>query len=77
MHYWGKDIDDDDDEKDMSLPFKKSTANNHFQVVVPIGKIPLLKQHVALRPPCRRFCSESYFPNPALSSLFRPPRVLG
>jgi hypothetical protein len=23
MHYWGQDIDDNDDEKDMQLPFKK------------------------------------------------------
>ncbi|MBE9460885.1 hypothetical protein IEE83_03225 [Dyadobacter sp. UP-52] len=28
MHYGGKDIDDDDDEKDMQLPFKK-VENTH------------------------------------------------
>jgi hypothetical protein len=35
MHYWGEDLNDDDDEKDMQLPFKKIDLQQSAFLFVP------------------------------------------
>lgn len=75
MHYWGEDLDDDDDEKDMQLPFKKFEI--HQVNFVPSANTAAF------------YFKNTYWPlkayygphkpqlhdHTALGSLFRPPRV--
>ena len=76
MHYGGQDIDDDDDEKDMQLPFKK-VENAHanfpfffgaetfsFNVLPPLT---MMSKYGPDRPQLDYYTF--------LGSLFRPPRV--
>ena len=75
MHYWGEDLDDNDDEKDMQLPFKKFEI--HQVNVLPIphassfyfkSKVWPLKVDYGPDKPQVQY-------HAALGSLFRPPRV--
>jgi len=73
MHYWGQDIDDDDDERDRELPFKKLDTNSFQLLYFPSHKIlndQSCSKSVALAYPVYR---HNHNPNPALSSLFKPP----
>lgn len=76
MHYWGEDIDDKDDERDMQLPFKKLDHNDvtHF-VYIPnriytstIRNIPVTTQQ-------ENNFEVTLHSNPHLGALFRPPIV--
>ncbi len=75
MHYWGDDLNDQDDDQDMRLPFKKLDFHMHNLVCVPYVRtfnyqnsiIPVAKNYP-------KFQSDAYF-DPALTSLFRPPRA--
>jgi hypothetical protein len=76
MHYWGTDIDDNDDDKDCKLPFK-AISTHSFQItflsssrIINIRRAPL-PVIVADYP----VLDESHLANPALNSLFRPPRA--
>lgn len=75
MHYWGEDLNDDDDERDMQLPFKKHDVNTPAFLFVPANKIIVLKPTVWSVE--RDFCLDRtvFYFNPAQGSLFRPPRV--
>lgn len=74
MHYMGKDIQDSDHEKDMSLPFKTS----HYQ---PIFQLAIESQVIATDK-FKFFSIQNHWPDrthyglmqSSLSSLFRPPR---
>lgn len=75
MHYWGEDMNDNDDEKDMQLPFKKFEIQQvHFLPLPPVSayifksKIWPLKVDYGPDKPQVRY-------HAALGSLFRPPRV--
>lgn len=75
MHYWGQDIDDNDDEKDMQLPFKKFEIRHvNFIPLQSVGtfvfktSIFAVKQDYGPDKPQVRY-------HAALGSLFRPPRV--
>jgi hypothetical protein len=75
MHYVGDDNNEDDDEKDMQLPFKKNDINTSAFLFTPNAKITVadprdwpVKKDFGLER------AEFYF-NPAGQSLFRPPRV--
>jgi hypothetical protein len=74
MHYWGKDLNDNDQDRDNQLPFKSIGSLAAFQPAIPVTQ-PLLAKHdpyqIQLRQP---LFQENNLPNPALSSLFRPPR---
>ncbi|WP_343586408.1 hypothetical protein [Flavobacterium sp.] len=74
MHYWGEDLNDNDDDRDMQLPFKViSSASFHFVFILddkdllpvlfnpefPQSKIPTYRSDL--------------FSDPNLLSLFRPP----
>jgi hypothetical protein len=75
MHYWGQDIKDNDQDRDMQLPFKSVEQNQTAQIVliptqtISLGKPPvmdIIKQPVL---------SDADHSDPALASLFRPPRA--
>jgi hypothetical protein len=76
MHYWGKDINDNDDDRDKQLPFK--TVNIHIiqhSFVPPIKPIALKQvgfNQLTIKYPVLK---DSYLSNPAISSLFKPPRA--
>ncbi|CAG5016194.1 hypothetical protein DYBT9275_05495 [Dyadobacter sp. CECT 9275] len=75
MHYWGEDINDNDDEKDMQLPFKKFEIQHtsldffpcisSFQFKSPGW--PVKVNYGPERP-------QGHY-NAALGSLFRPPQA--
>lgn len=73
MHYFGQDMNDDDDEEDMKLPFKKIDGPHIISVGVPAEKFILLK---AMCLNLSDHCSFNYqliHNDPASGSLFRPP----
>lgn len=75
MHYWGQDLEDDDDQEDMKLPFKKYDLTAFSFVFVSNKKTYLFKpdqihleKKFGLSKP-DNYC-RSY-----IISLFRPPQV--
>jgi len=75
MHYWGKDINDNDDERDMQLPFKKIDAHPSQVCFIPDIRVFIEKvftQSIALSYPVYKHV---YHSSLALSSPFRPPCV--
>lgn len=74
MHYLGSDIDDNDDEDDMQLPFKKITSQGHLSQGIPISKLVFVPQDFSgiVITPCNIYID--VLVDPALGSLFRPPR---
>jgi len=75
MHYWGEDFNDDDDEKDMQLPFKKYDINLFSFLYISSNKIAVVTPHNwAVERDFNIERPDFYF-NPAGQSLFRPPRV--
>ncbi len=75
MHYWGKDINDNDQDKDMKLPFKKVDAHACFQIAVPTTKTTVEKQQFFTVNIPQQKSQDLDLSNPALASLFRPPRI--
>ncbi|SCB76388.1 hypothetical protein GA0116948_101205 [Chitinophaga costaii] len=76
MHYWGKDIDDHDDDRDQQLPFKTMDAHSVPHSFVPLSKAIVLHYHdapfISVNYPVTK---DNYLPDPATNSLFRPPRA--
>jgi hypothetical protein len=74
MHYWGDDMDDNDQDKDMQLPFK-SIDFHHATIAMPVSKTTIGRlQHYTIIN--LQFPHQDYnLSNPALSSLFRPPQA--
>jgi hypothetical protein len=71
-HYWGDDLNDQDDDKDMQLPFKKI----EHQSLIVYAFVNKVVSHNNSWPIALSFNLERpqvYF-NPAPASLFRPPR---
>lgn len=74
MHYMGKDIQDNDHEKDMSLPFKTSNYQPIFQLAI--------ESQITATEKLKFFSIQNHWPDSihydlmqsSLSSLFRPPR---
>ncbi|MBC9797091.1 hypothetical protein [Sinomicrobium weinanense] len=72
MHYWGEDFNDEDDDRDMQLPFKTvdpGVAHSVFiptRMYTPVG----ITQYI---PHSRINSQKSLHPNPHLGDLFRPP----
>ncbi|MCD0476318.1 hypothetical protein LPB87_18155 [Flavobacterium sp. EDS] len=74
MHYWGDDLDDDDGDRDMQLPFKNISGYSLHLVFIPTDKqaiyIPFtinLTETNSIPYTCNLHA------NPALFSVFRPP----
>ncbi len=76
MHYWGKDKNDNDQDRDNQLPFKKVNTTTVQQVFIPLAKITNLKvqavANISIQYP---ELDGDHLPNPATSKLFRPPRA--
>lgn len=76
MHYWGEDLNDDDDEKDMQLPFKKIEIHHVNFLFISQAEtftfrdrlLPLIKSDYGPDQPQIAYST-------TLGSLFRPPRV--
>lgn len=74
MHYWGEDLNDDDADRDMQLPFKNISGYSLHLVFIPTEKqaiyIPFtinLTETNSIPYTC------NLHSNPALFSVFRPP----
>ncbi|MDA6070253.1 hypothetical protein NJT12_11550 [Flavobacterium sp. AC] len=74
MHYWGEDLNDNDTDRDMQLPFKHISSASFQLVFVPADKpafyIPFNIGFSEFR--IIPYTSNLYS-NPALFSVFRPP----
>jgi hypothetical protein len=73
MHYFGKDINDDDDDRDRQLPFKDETCVHFSCYDTPLRHIeapaPLTFALSSIKP----YISVA-FPHTVQQSLFRPPQ---
>jgi len=75
MHYFGEDMNDDDDEQDMKLPYKSVDSKSLHHAVSPVPRF--FHHKVAFtyyRQPVYHYESD-HLSQRALDSLFRPPRV--
>lgn len=75
MHYWGEDINDNDQKKDMQLPFKNVDENIYVQLSLPVTKPMLEKQSFHIKILLSSISQVDYLSDPALASLFWPPRA--
>lgn len=74
MHYFGKDLQDNDWSQDMKLPFKKISGSSHhilFQLPVLITN---QEQREAYLPGHDPVYKEEYIHNLAYNKLYRPPQ---
>lgn len=74
MHYWGKHVDDNDQQRDNQLPFKEF----HKEILQPFStpvKIVVLKPVVYFLKSDFPLTGAAFLPDPKLSTLFRPPRA--
>ncbi|MBO9564454.1 MAG: hypothetical protein J7621_16840 [Niastella sp.] len=75
MHYGGNDMNDNDDDRDMQLPYKRVNLQSIDHPLIPAIK-PAIAQHpefthIVAQP----VFNNDVFPQPAPGSLFRPPRL--
>ncbi|SFE02736.1 hypothetical protein [Flavobacterium phragmitis] len=74
MHYWGEDLNDNDDDRDMQLPFKVISNSSFHSVFILDDKdlfpVPFNPELPQLKIPTYR---SDLFSDPNLLSLFRPP----
>lgn len=75
MHYFGEDLNDNDDEEDMKLPFKKISSQGHISQAISFSKTIQFKQHYIFLVEAPVKPGQNWLCNPALENLFRPPRV--
>ena len=76
MHYWGGTVlNDNDQDKDMQLPFKKVELSSFIQIAIPTPNIAVEKQQFYTLKISYPLSQNADLSNPALSSLFRPPRA--
>ncbi|MES2810137.1 MAG: hypothetical protein V4619_16010 [Bacteroidota bacterium] len=75
MHYWGDDMNDNDNDRDMQLPFKKLDDHHsqiYFLPAVRVVAINDIEQPVNAN---TATYNPGHIPDRALASLFRPPKV--
>lgn len=74
IHYWGKDLNDRDGDRDMKLPFKKIAQNHQYLLFQKINK-----NWQAQNKPEIISCSprnpDHFFQNNYLDQLYRPPQI--
>jgi hypothetical protein len=75
MHYWGQDINDNDQDRDMQLPFKNVDQNAATQVVLMPQYIITISRPLVINNTDQPVVSDPDHTDPALTSLFRPPRT--
>nr|MBZ1362614.1 hypothetical protein [Dyadobacter fermentans] len=75
MHYLGKDLDDNDDDKDMQLPFKKVEAHTSNFIFVPNTPVFTFKRvYLPIKAEYGPAVPQVDY-STVLGSLFRPPRA--
>lgn len=74
MHYWGTDLKDNDQQKDMKLPFKKILHQSHHTLFQSAFKTVCLQKPVYLLKP---FFTDpaNFLLHPSLEKPYRPPQV--
>ncbi|RAV27614.1 hypothetical protein DN748_17660 [Sinomicrobium soli] len=72
MHYWGHDLDDDDDDRDMQLPFKQVDYGAAHTIYIPVKSFSL-NCFVPDIPGCKANGRNKLYPDPNPGELFRPP----
>ncbi len=75
MHYWGHDINDNDEEKDKSLPFKNLSSNAIQHYIQPSLEIQFTEQKLVHTGITLSGAKPVFFPKKSLSALFRPPKA--
>jgi hypothetical protein len=76
MHYWGDDHNDQDEDRDNQLPFKKTADHSSFQIAIfpPVKPVPeerlLFPGKSSVPVP-----QDAHLPNRTPDSLFRPPQA--
>jgi hypothetical protein len=75
MHYLGKDLNDNDDDKDMQLPFKKVEAHTSSFIFVPNTPVFTFKRtYLPIKAEYGPAVPQVDY-STVLGSLFRPPRA--
>jgi hypothetical protein len=74
MHYLGHDLNDNDSAEDMKLPFKKIDTQSSHVLFCNNNYIELAVNCNFLRPLNAAY-KNSFYPNPALATTFRPPCI--
>lgn len=76
MHYWGNDLDDNDDDRDQQLPYKTVDIHALHHSFVPLAKTVTIKQQdysdLLIDYPILK---DNYLPEPTMKALFKPPRA--
>lgn len=74
MHYWGSDIDDNDHDRDMQLPFKKGDLGHSFQTFFIEHRIELVVENFPSERSYGVIKSQNHTSS-HFGSLFKPPRL--
>jgi hypothetical protein len=76
MHYSGNNLNNNHDDRDWQLPYKTIDFNSLAHSYAPLAKAGYIKQvhyqSITIHYPV---FEDQYLPQPALSSLFRPPKA--
>jgi hypothetical protein len=75
MHYWGQDINDNDGDRDMQLPFKNVDQNAVTQVVLMPQYSISINRPLGVKNTDQPVFSDPDLSDPSIVSLFRPPRT--
>ena len=75
MHYFGMDINDNDDAEDMQLPFKNAEGQTIIQFAIPANGTLLAKAQSFAVESCKLPLRNYNHSNPVQGSLFKPPRA--
>jgi hypothetical protein len=75
MHYGGKDINDNDQDRDMQLPFKKVDLSHASQTLFAESEVELVTDILPLTN-CFTFLEPQLHSSTHLGSLFKPPRLV-
>lgn len=74
MHYWGEDLNDNDTDRDMQLPFKHISSASFQLVFVPADKpVFYISFNIGFSESDTIPYKANLHSNPALFSVFRPP----
>ncbi|MCC8407944.1 hypothetical protein LJ707_03320 [Mucilaginibacter sp. UR6-1] len=73
MHYWGDDLNDNDNDRDMQLPFKKLDVHVTHVFFLPVVRSITIKNYIETLNKPYSLYRQGFIPDPALSALFRPP----
>lgn len=76
MHYWGQDVNDNDQDRDMQLPFKKLTTHSSIQLYCQQKlKLEIVEQDFFTEDQKLLPLEDLNFTGNQPTGLFRPPRA--